>query len=513
MLEITTTRHNPLVDPHLSVWSWEIPLYLFVGGIVAGLMILGGIALLRLARGEDPKGYFSLHAPLAAFMLLNLGMLALFLDLAHKLYVWAVYLTFEPASPMSWGSWVLIIVYPLLLVSALIRLPEAWPWLGQRMPQLACWSDALLASARKLRWLAWANIALGVALGIYTGILLSTMVARPLWNVPILGPLFLVSGLSAGAVNIPYPAWDEFVNRLPADKNTLLVFFCQSVTCQMSPLSQRKAIALGDTNTKVYHQSVPEWETKDYLATTPEFVKAAYIDKDIPAVILDVRSAEEVAAGHIEGAVGIPAKAVRARLWSFPDPKFKAPIIVYGGRGGADAICAARALVKAAQANVQVIAGGLLGWQAAGYTIESGVPALTKVAYAPKPRPGAISADEFRRLATNTPPDVLILDVRNRDEASAGMIKGALLIPDEELAARMKELPKDKRIVAHCSTGIRAEMAYHRLKDAGYKAGFMNADIDIATDGSFKLTPKLSPVGKRPRSRRRNRRFSLRTPA
>lgn len=199
MLEITTTRHNPLVDPQLSVWSWEIPLYLFVGGIVAGLMVLGGIALLRLARGEDPRGYFSLHAPLAAFMLLNLGMLALFLDLAHKLYVWAVYLTFEPASPMSWGSWVLIIVYPLLLVSALIRLPEAWPWLGQRVPQLARWSDALLASARTLRLLAWTNVVLGVALGIYTGILLSTMVARPLWNVSILGPLFLVSGLSAGA--------------------------------------------------------------------------------------------------------------------------------------------------------------------------------------------------------------------------------------------------------------------------------------------------------------------------
>jgi protein NrfD len=40
---------------------------------------------------------------------------------------------------------------------------------------------------------------LGVALGIYTGILLNTMVARPLWNSAILGPLFLVSGLSAGA--------------------------------------------------------------------------------------------------------------------------------------------------------------------------------------------------------------------------------------------------------------------------------------------------------------------------
>jgi formate-dependent nitrite reductase membrane component NrfD len=199
MFEITTTRHNPLVDPVLAVWNWEIPLYLFVGGIVAGLMILGGIAMLRLARGEDTRRYFSLHAPLAAFMLLNIGMGALFLDLAHKLYVWAVYLTFQPASPMSWGSWVLLVVYPLLLASALIRLPEAWPWLARVLPVVGRWSAALLARPRTVRLLAWLNIVLGVALGIYTGILLSTMVARPLWNVSILGPLFLVSGLSAGA--------------------------------------------------------------------------------------------------------------------------------------------------------------------------------------------------------------------------------------------------------------------------------------------------------------------------
>ncbi len=199
MLEITTTRHNPLVDPHLAVWSWEIPLYLFVGGIVAGLMILGGIAMLRMVRGDDTRGYFSLHAPLAAFMLLNIGMAALLLDLAHKLYVWAVYLTFEPTSPMSWGSWVLLIVYPLLLASALIRLPEAWPWLGRAVPAVKRGSDALLARPGRIRLLAWLNIVLGVVLGIYTGILLSTMVARPLWNVSIVGPLFLVSGLSAGA--------------------------------------------------------------------------------------------------------------------------------------------------------------------------------------------------------------------------------------------------------------------------------------------------------------------------
>jgi rhodanese-related sulfurtransferase len=298
-------------------------------------------------------------------------------------------------------------------------------------------------------------------------------------------------GTIPGAINVPYPAWDKVVGRLPKDKNALIVFFCQGVTCQMSPLSQRKATGLGYKNTKVYHEGVPEWETKDYLVTRPEFVKAAYIDKDIPAVILDVRSPVEAAGGYIKGAVNMPAAAVAKRAKSFPDRKLKAPIIVYDGRGGADAKAAARALVKAGQSNVQVMEQGLLGWQSAGYAIESGAPALTKVAYVPKPRPGSIPAAEFTKLAQAMPTDVLILDVRNQDEANAGMIKGAVLIPDEELQARMGELPKDKRIIAHCSTGIRAEMAYHKLKDAGYKAGFLNAEIDIAKNGSFKVTPKL----------------------
>ncbi len=295
-------------------------------------------------------------------------------------------------------------------------------------------------------------------------------------------------GTIPGAINVPYPAWDKVVNRLPADRNALLVFFCQGVTCQMSPLSQRKAIALGYKNTKVYHEGVPEWQSRDYLATRPEFVKEAYLDKDIPAVILDVRSQDESAAGHIKGAVGISAAQAKANLKSFPDPALNAPIIVYDGRGGADAVAVARQLIKAGQNNVQVMERGLLGWQSAGYAIESGVPVLAKVAYAPKPRPGSIPVEEFSQLARATPADVLILDVRNQDEANAGTINGALLIPDEELSARLKELPKDKRIIAHCSTGVRAEMAYHKLKDAGYKAGFLNAEIEIAKDGSFKVT-------------------------
>ena len=199
MLDVTSTRNNPLIDPQLHVWGWEIPLYLFVGGVVAGMMVIAGIAMLRTAKGEDTTKFFSVQTPLLAFMLLNAGMLALLLDLAHPLYVWAVYLTFQVASPMSWGSWVLLVVYVILLVSALIRLHEAWPWLGRAFPVVQRWSDAIIASPRRLVLLGWLNIAFGIGVGIYTGILLNTMVARPLWNTSVLPVLFLVSGLSAGA--------------------------------------------------------------------------------------------------------------------------------------------------------------------------------------------------------------------------------------------------------------------------------------------------------------------------
>ncbi|MCW5210839.1 polysulfide reductase NrfD, partial [Desulfobulbus sp. N3] len=50
-----------------------------------------------------------------------------------------------------------------------------------------------------LAFLAKLNVIFGVLLSIYTGILLSTFVARPLWNTAILPLLFLASGMSTGA--------------------------------------------------------------------------------------------------------------------------------------------------------------------------------------------------------------------------------------------------------------------------------------------------------------------------
>jgi rhodanese-related sulfurtransferase len=292
------------------------------------------------------------------------------------------------------------------------------------------------------------------------------------------------------AIHLPFIGFDKFVDRLPKDKSQLTVFYCGGITCTLSPNSMKKAKQMGYTNLRVYREGEPDWKTRNYLVTTPAFVKAAFIDRDIPHVMIDARTAGDAASGRIRGAVSMPAGEAMAARKSLPDPKLKAPLIVYDGRGGDQAVTVAKALLKAGQQNVLVLNGGMIGWQAAAYPIESGMPVPTKVAYAPKPRAGSIPMAEFTTLAKNTPADVLILDVRNADEAKDGMIKGALLIPDEELAARMSEVPKNKRIVTHCLTGIRAEMAYHKLKEAGYNAAFLNNEIEVAKDGSFKITPR-----------------------
>jgi protein NrfD len=193
MHELISTRANHLVDPHLNVWAWQIPLYLFLGGLVAGLMIITGLALLR-GHASRTRSILE-QAPLLSVAALSLGMLFLFLDLEHKAYVWRLYTTFQPTSPMSWGAWILLLVYPALLAASLVRPPDAVVMLPQaeELAQRVSTRPALVAG------IAWANVLLGVALGIYTGVLLGSLGARPFWSSAILGPLFLLSGLSSAA--------------------------------------------------------------------------------------------------------------------------------------------------------------------------------------------------------------------------------------------------------------------------------------------------------------------------
>ena len=224
MQEITSSRANPLVDPALSVWQGEVVWYLFLGGLVAGLMVILGLWTLR--GPERPHSRALSLLAWAAPVLLSVGMLFLWLDLENRFNVWRFYVAFRVSSPMSWGAWILLAIYPAsialawtmtpadLQAAALRRLPWG-PWLS-RLGQCAI---------GRVRRVSIVNVVLGAALGVYTGVLLGTMAARPLWNSALLGPLFLASGLSTGAAFLLMWRLDDAERRTlgRADMGLILV--------------------------------------------------------------------------------------------------------------------------------------------------------------------------------------------------------------------------------------------------------------------------------------------------
>jgi protein NrfD len=203
MNEVELFRHNNQIDPQLHIWGWEIPVYLFLGGLAAGVMILGALMVLRARDAELSKWARWLY--FAAPVAISVGMLALFLDLSFKRHVFRFYLALKPLSPMSWGSWILLAIYPstILFALALLTNDEAerlteWRLL-KKLRLSGIVASARLWARERIFKLAWLNVGLGVGLGAYTGLLLGTLAARAAWNSVWLAPLFLVSGLSAGA--------------------------------------------------------------------------------------------------------------------------------------------------------------------------------------------------------------------------------------------------------------------------------------------------------------------------
>lgn len=243
LIELTTSRHNPLIDPQVHIWGWQIAIYLFLGGLVAGLMIIAGVRLIA----ERPKQREALVCctigPLLGLFFLSLGMFMLFLDLEGKWNVWRLYTTFQITSPMSWGSWILLLVYPALGANALAHLPESIPVLAKRFPVLVHWSDYIMAHGRLVLGIGLTNMAVGIGLGVYTGILLGTLGSHPLWNSALLGPLFLLSGLSSAAALLH----GILILHMPDDQRPAFADFLLSSLAQFieaNPLDTRIAPTL-----------------------------------------------------------------------------------------------------------------------------------------------------------------------------------------------------------------------------------------------------------------------------
>lgn len=148
-----------------------------------------------------------------------------------------------------------------------------------------------------------------------------------------------------GAINIPEKNFSRFTGILPANKNSMLIFYCNGVKCGKSKKLAKKAMELGYTKVLVYAEGMPVWEEMGY-----SFYQGADYEKRIETTklsphelnilmksgsesiqIVDVRYKEEFSEGHIPGSVNLPLGEF-ALGSDMLDKKKK--IIVYCNSGG-----------------------------------------------------------------------------------------------------------------------------------------------------------------------------------
>ena len=238
-------------------------------------------------------------------------------------------------------------------------------------------------------------------------------------------------------------------------------------------MAARLAAKKGYTNIKVFHSGAPAWqENGKPLVTTYEFVSKR-LDN---VVLIDIRGSEAAKKGHIQGAFAIALNRLDQEKDAFPLDT-KVPIVLYGDQTDLSQIAPViEELSLWVDHKMFVLDGGYDAWSKRGGPVQRD-KIRTKIVYLPKPGPGEIVGDEFMNIVNGQPEDKIILDVRALNETSDGKINWAINIPLDDLQGSLDKLAKDKEIIVHCATGMRAQMAYSALKNAGYNARFLNDNI------------------------------------
>jgi protein NrfD len=177
-------------------WGILIVNYLFLGGLSAGIFFVSALATYLQQKDEAAYARIAQYGAMMAPWPVALGSLLLIFDLGNWYRFYKLFVHFRWQSPMSIGSWLLVLFTAVAFVNF-------WAWLPDerrkalvarcRLPDRL---DYDLSAWRRLLAATGFPLSLGVA--IYTGVLLGAVQARPFWNTNLVAQLFLFSALSTG---------------------------------------------------------------------------------------------------------------------------------------------------------------------------------------------------------------------------------------------------------------------------------------------------------------------------
>jgi rhodanese-related sulfurtransferase len=184
--------------------------------------------------------------------------------------------------------------------------------------------------------------------------------------------------------------------------------------------------------------------------------------------VLDVRTAEEYAAGHLPGAVWAPGgQAVQA---TDEYVAVRAAWVVLVCDDGSRSTLTAAWLLRMGLPRVRVLEGGLEAWQRQGGGLEAGHPV---------PPPWGYEAARARvpRVAPGPLGDALVLSVDPSDVYARGHVPGAAWVCRSRLEAVIAGAAPDRErpLVVTCADGLDSTLAAATLLDLGYaRAGVLD---------------------------------------
>ncbi|MFE7980477.1 rhodanese-like domain-containing protein [Streptomyces shenzhenensis] len=171
------------------------------------------------------------------------------------------------------------------------------------------------------------------------------------------------------------------------------------------------------------------------------------------AVVVDARSPQDFAAGHLRGSVNVPAEGRFAeQVGTVVTPDEEVVVIAPQDRQ-------AEILTRLARIGFDKVGGYLREPEAAFLALADEMVQASR-----------LTVDELRRLldsggdSDDTP---LVLDVRGAGEREGGFIEDSLHIPLPELARRIDEIPAGRPLVVHCAGGLRSSIAASLLRRKG----------------------------------------------
>ncbi|MDT8904060.1 rhodanese-like domain-containing protein [Anaeroselena agilis] len=263
-----------------------------------------------------------------------------------------------------------------------------------------------------------------------------------------------------------------------------------------------------DTAWDAYRKVVADVQGKTFPVDAAK-AKELVTGNESKYLIIDMRSPEDYAKGHVKGAVNLTIVKLAENLDKLPADKTLL-LYCYSGQNTGTAMVP----LKAYGYKALSISKGFPMVEKAGFAMDTAATAFTPAAAKPAADPKQAAAlagikdnymtiarqmaaktlvvkgADVKKLVDSAPDKYVYIDLRSADDFAKAHVKGAVSAPLATLQDKAKTFPRDKTLVLYCYSGQTAAMATAPLKAEGFKLISISAGFPQAEAGGLPIEKK-----------------------